>query len=42
MNTITMERTIHFERRDHGARKVLKSGPGGERAWRDAFPAWRG
>jgi hypothetical protein len=32
MNPITIERTIHFERRDHGARKILKSGPGGERA----------
>ena len=32
MNLITIERAIHFERRDHGARKILKSGPGGERA----------
>jgi hypothetical protein len=32
MNSITIERTIHFERRDHGARKFIKSGPGGERA----------
>jgi hypothetical protein len=32
MNSITIERTIHFERRDLGARKVIQSGPGGERA----------
>jgi hypothetical protein len=38
MNPITIERTIHFERRDHGARKVLKSGPGGERALAGRVP----
>jgi hypothetical protein len=32
MKPITIERTIHFERRDHGARKVIKPGPGGDRA----------
>jgi hypothetical protein len=38
MTPITIERTIHFERRDHGARKVIKSGPGGERALAGRVP----
>ena len=38
MNSITIERTIHFERRDHGARKVIQSGPGGERALAGRVP----
>jgi len=38
MNTITIERTIHFERRDHGARKLIKSGSGGDRALAGRVP----
>jgi hypothetical protein len=32
MNPITFERTIHFERRDRGARKVIQEGVGGARS----------
>ena len=42
MNTITMERTIHFEHRDHGDARSSNPDRVASAAWPDAFPAWRG